>query len=461
MKEQRLINIKSLPERNYILILLVTLGIFLRFFNLGVIPGPAFDEVYYPVFALDFLSGKDYFSVHPPVGVYLTSISIYLYSVLPWTDSLISTGFEIENLSSISYRWLPAVVGSSLTYIAYLVCLQIHSNKNFALLVAFYFCVDGSMLVDSRFGLINIYLVFFGFLGLLFFLRMIKATGNSWHLLLSSLCLGLAIAVKWNGLGFLAVAVCFMLFLSFTRLRGYKFTTEEVIGEYSQRKALIPLIALTTLVYFAAWGPYFSKVGEMDYLDKHSQLLSFHAENTDEKTHPYESRWFTWPLVVRPMGYYFKSAENSVIELDEKTVFTSVHLLPNPVLYWCSFVAVIILGGRLMLSTAKLIDSKLIDSNYLFMFFVTLGYLGNFLPWSLVSRSTFIYHYQPSSGFAFLALAFLMTELIEDKKQFGSQLYLLILIMICLSGFYWIPLQLGLSITSDYFYGLMWFKSWI
>ena len=234
-----------------------------------------------------------------------------------------------------------------------------------------------------------------------------------------------------------------------------------MIGEYSQRKALIPLIALTTLVYFAAWGPYFSKVGEMDYLDKHSQLLSFHAENTDEKTHPYESRWFTWPLVVRPMGYYFKSAENSMIELDEKTVFTSVHLLPNPVLYWCSFVAVIILGGRLMLSTAKLIDSKLIDSNYLFMFFVILGYLGNFLPWSLVSRSTFIYHYQPSSGFAFLALAFLMTELIEDKKQFGSQLYLLILIMICLSGFYWIPLQLGLSITSDYFYRLMWFKSWI
>ena len=193
---------------NFPLSFIVIAAVLLRSFNLGGLPGGVFDEVYYPVFALKLLSGQEYFSVHPPIGVYLTSISIYLHSILPWTDPLLASGFDINNLDPISYRWLPAFIGVVLVYVSYLLSLQISDKKYFALLVALFFCLDGSMLVDSRFGLINIYLVFFGFLGLLFLFRAIKSPENLLETFLSAIFVGLALSVKWNGLGFWALSLC-------------------------------------------------------------------------------------------------------------------------------------------------------------------------------------------------------------------------------------------------------------
>ena len=65
---------------------ILLIGSILRFYNLGQIPWPVFDEVFYPVFAFNYLEGKNFFSVHPPLGSYLLSLGIYLYHLLPWTE---------------------------------------------------------------------------------------------------------------------------------------------------------------------------------------------------------------------------------------------------------------------------------------------------------------------------------------------------------------------------------------
>ena len=67
---------------------ILLVGSILRFFNLGLIPGPIFDEVFYPVFALNYLSGETFFSVHPPLGSYILTLGIYVYDLLPWTESI-------------------------------------------------------------------------------------------------------------------------------------------------------------------------------------------------------------------------------------------------------------------------------------------------------------------------------------------------------------------------------------
>ena len=61
---------------------ILLVGSILRFFNLGFIPGPIFDEVFYPVFALNYLSGETFFSVHPPLGSYILTLGIYVYDLL-------------------------------------------------------------------------------------------------------------------------------------------------------------------------------------------------------------------------------------------------------------------------------------------------------------------------------------------------------------------------------------------
>ena len=159
---------------NFPILCILLVGIFLRFFNLGTIPGETFDEVFYPLYGLNYISGEKFFSVHPPMGNYLMSFGIYLYYLLPWTDTLSSTSFELANLDPVSYRWLGAVAGSALIWVSYNLSLQLLNQKGFAILVALFFCLDGSFLVDSRFGLINIYMSLFGFLSLLLLITFLK-----------------------------------------------------------------------------------------------------------------------------------------------------------------------------------------------------------------------------------------------------------------------------------------------
>ena len=52
--------------------LLILIGSFtLRFLHLGAIPGPVFDEVFYPVYGFNYLTGEEFYYVHPPLANYM------------------------------------------------------------------------------------------------------------------------------------------------------------------------------------------------------------------------------------------------------------------------------------------------------------------------------------------------------------------------------------------------------
>ena len=93
--------------------------------------------------------------------------------------------------------------------------------------------------------------------------------------------------------------------------------------------------------------------------------------------------------------------------------------------------------------------------------FILIGFYSNFIPWAAASRSTFIYHYQPAACFAFMALAFLLYRLMNKGTIANMSLYYASLVLILVSGLYWLPLQLGLEISSKSFYSRMWFETWI
>ena len=120
-------------KNNWLLLTIVFLGLCLRLFNLGSIPGQTFDEVFYPVFGLKYILGEPFFSVHPPVGTYFISLSIHLYHIMPWTEQLLSSGIGISDLNPISYRWLNAIAGTFIIYVAYRLCMELFSKKHLAL----------------------------------------------------------------------------------------------------------------------------------------------------------------------------------------------------------------------------------------------------------------------------------------------------------------------------------------
>ena len=438
------------------IVLILFIGSALRFYNLGLIPGPVFDEVFYPTFALNYLNGGTFLSVHPPLGSYLLTLGIYLYDLLPWIESIDFTLATVESINPLAYRWISAVAGVSLIYVGYKLALELLNVQSFALLLALFLALDGSLLVDSRLGLINIFFSLFGFTAILFFIKGIKGH-NMGQLLLSGLLIGAAISTKWNGLGFWLTLLLFLLLLFI--FDKFSLHSEDKYKNYGLMQASLVLV-LPFLVYLAFWVPELSHNGNT-LVNQHSQMISYHFDNADQKPHPYSSPWYTWPMMIRPIAYFFDSGMTNNLDGTSTQAFTAIHLFPNPALNFLSLVAIFILTFRWIEIISKSISERRILEDTYLISIILIGFYANFIPWAVASRSTFIYHYQPAACFSFIALAFLLYRLTTKNKIESLFLYYACLILILISAVYWLPLQLGLEISSESFYSRMWFDTWI
>ena len=448
-------------KNNWLLIAIIFLGFCLRTFNLGAIPGQTFDEVFYPVFGLNYILGEKFFSVHPPVGTYLISLSIYIYHLLPWAEPALSSGVDILELDPVSYRWLNALAGTAVIYVAYKLCMELFDKKHLALLAALFFTLDGSLMVDSRFGLINIYLSLFGLLSVLFLLQYFKGKGNLSFLFIGSLLLGLTFSIKWNGLGFWLMSVLFLLFLFFLNKQLKTEQNNAFLSHVNKFKTnFLSILLIPFAGYLILWIPDLFFNGT-DIVDRHLQMSSYHTDNVEQKLHPYSSSWFTWPIMLRPIAYYFASQEVMIASAESLIVFNAVHLFPNPALTLFSSMAIFILSLNWLSSLSKAISSNTYNSSFVAISFILLGYYSNFLPWALVSRSAFIYHYQASACFSFIALAYLLYKINLKEKVEYKVLYIVSVILIGASAIYWLPIQIGLDISAEHFQSRMWLDSWI
>ncbi|HEY9738118.1 MAG TPA: phospholipid carrier-dependent glycosyltransferase, partial [Trichocoleus sp.] len=182
---------------------LFLLALALRFWRLGQFNDLVFDEIYYPRFAVDYLSQRPFFDAHPPLGKYLIALGIALFN--PWATAWGLPGNALTGvwLSPVSYRWVTALAGACLVPLTALLAYHASSGYSqrqrmlFGMIAGGLLLLDGLTLVESRFGLINIYWVLFGVAGQV---CLLKAQDSRWRhrwRVLAGVALGCAIAVKW------------------------------------------------------------------------------------------------------------------------------------------------------------------------------------------------------------------------------------------------------------------------
>ena len=122
-------------------------------------------------------------------------------------------------------------------------------------------------------------------------------------------------------------------------------------------------------------------------------MYSYHSNLN--ATHPYQSSWYSWPFTVKPMWYYF----NSYITPERVSTLSASG---NPAVWWVSAVgAVALLWARL--------SRRVAPDRALQIFCV--GILANFLPWVLVTRCTFIYHFFATVPFILMATVYALQKL--------------------------------------------------
>ena len=427
-------------------ILLISIG--LRFIGLNQINGPVFDEVFYPQYGLLYLQGEDFFYAHPPLANYLYAFAIWAYSLLPWVNIESYQTIGLSSIEPISYRWINALLGSLLCLIIYGICFLLTKNRMFAILTSILVAIEGSLIVDSRIALANTFLLTFGFTGLYFLLRFYANQGGWYNLIVSGVFMAMAVSVKWSGLGFLLGAVCFALLTINKQETGYKKLTLSNSIYYG-------LIILITYVAIFLPDTYLNP--SYGFFEKHQQILSYHQTMVTGNEHPYCSKWYTWPTMFRPIGYFFESTPINNVNMT--SYFKALHLFPNPFIYWFSSLSIILM--MIQFAINPLINSIQNQKELMLKGFICFGYLANFLPWAFVERCLFLYHYQTASIFSFLALAWYLSQLLNSKKLQYRSIFVLTAIVILVSFLYWLPLQMGFLMPDYEFYRRMWFNSWI
>ncbi|BAY26643.1 glycosyl transferase family protein [Calothrix sp. NIES-2100] len=466
----------------------------LRFWQLDRFNTLVFDEVYFAKFGNNYLTHTPFFNAHPPLSQYIIGIGIWLGKHVPFWQQPVN-GLAGSLLSPWSYRWVNALTGSFIPLVVAAVAYQISHRRSFALLAGFFTACDGIFLVESRYALNNIYIVIFGLLGhwfLLLSLENQKQRRALW-LIAAGISFGASVGTKWNGLWFLLGAYLIWLTAWLVRLL-HSYQNKQAIDAEKAPKLQTPLQKLTqlnilqmgsylgiipALIYSLIWIPHLQLDKSYGFIEVHRQILNFHLHmggNTPD-VHPYCAAWYKWPLMTRPMAYYYQTARDFTDPLPimgpnlppaDGQVIYDVHAMGNPFLWWTGMAAMLFLVGWL-LSKLAIVGKKRqqfsvpanLEVDTWIALFLVLNYAANLLPWVKVTRCVFIYHYMCAVVFVFLAIAWFVDQCLRsyhrELRAFGVTITFLILA----AFIFWMPIYLGLPLTSEGYKLRMLFSSWI
>jgi dolichyl-phosphate-mannose--protein O-mannosyl transferase len=414
--------------RNQLIILLI-ISLITRFWNFGEFNRLVFDEAHYVKFADHYLRGKDFFQVHPPVAQYLTAISIMIGKIIPFFPNNTNyinrdAGFTY---SVLGYRWLNCLFGSLLPIITSLLVYEIKPCKRIATLTGIFIVLDGLFLTESRYALNNIYLVFFGILSQLLIIKGIK-NNDSITRILGSISLGGCIGTKISGLGYMGGTWIYLKI------------SDQLKKKISDGKLIDTLLTIPLLTYLAIWIPHQIMIKSSDFYQTHILSLKFHKEAA-EINHPSNSKWFQWPFLYKPIPFVSEQANG---------LYRYVLSFPNPIIGYGSTISVVILASR------KYLDQ--IDKSYREIInFCLINYAANWIPWSLVKRGIFLYHYMPAYIYGMMALATIIS-IIDDKVPKAAIAFTTVTIV----GFlFYKAIYYGLPINYQEFSKLILFTKWI
>jgi dolichyl-phosphate-mannose-protein mannosyltransferase len=423
---------------------ILALSLALRLWHLNSIPFPVFDEVFFPKYAEEYLNGAPTWEGHPPLSKYL-----------------IMLGIQIFGHNEIGYRIASAIFGSLIPILAIGIVYRISQAWKLAILSGLFVLADGLFLVESRLGLINVFLVVFGLVAQIFLLAGLERQGiaRTLYLCFSGIMLGASASVKWNGLGFgLMFFLLGIMVWTITLFFPNQIKQLGILSRVTQLRwwqYLLCFVLMPLAFYTIQWIPLlmlnsggiaqqpgFGAIASFwqSFVAVHQHIIWWHNSSAvvqgdaTQAVHPYCSAWASWPVLARPIDYFFN------VDGDK---WTDIHALGNPILWWLSTASIV------GLSVWGLKRFQAIAA------YVLLGYAANYLPWLITKRCLFIYHYMSAALFSFIGLAFLTYMLLKQPKWRYLGIAVIVSVVIC--QIFFMPIWLGLPLTSQGFYQRMWF----
>ena len=428
-----------------------------------------FDEIYHARTGYEHAHGQyTYETTHPPLGKVFMSWCIRLMGMTPF-----------------AWRFAGALCGVLMVPAIYLLAKTLLGSTLWAALCALLLSADCMHFTQTRIATIDSFPVLFMMLMFLFMARWMKM--SYYHqrlrdtfvpLALSGAFMGLAIASKWIGC-YGAVGLAVLFFARFIALWRQGLYAEKHRGEDPvfvraadtfRDKGIRTILAcfvffvfVPVAIYVLSYIPYLRAYGEIKWnlttFERiwDAQVLMFDYHKNLVAEHYFASPWYEWPLIVKPMWYYnadFKGAGMA----------SSILSFGNPAVWWTGLAGILFVlvysVYRNALPALRVIPGRA-DEDDRAMPVIAVGFLSAYLPWVLVSRLTFIYHYFASVPWIIIATALGLKYLSRHQKKLAVALaaVLGIAAIALFIGFY--PLASGVEVPRAWCDAMNWFGGWM
>jgi Gpi18-like mannosyltransferase len=416
------------------MVLLLAVAAFLRFYRIGHPNEIVFDEVHFVGQARHYLHGEDFLDPHPPLAKLLIALSIMLFGDHSW-----------------AWRLPNAALGTALVGITYLLGRRMFNSRLVGALAGLFVLCDGMFIVDSRIAVLDIVYVTFGAWSYLLLFRFIQTPDSPQRrttLLWLAIALGLCLSAKLYvpAVIFLVVVGFLVWVLVWERMprpepvpapappprenqprrnrRGQskaapaakapapaRVRTKRVWDPMLERRvggALALVGGVAAIVYVASFLPHFllGWWGGIADLVAYYPKIVWYEQSVATATHPYSAKWWTWPLMLRPIAYWqdFPPSGNIV-----STIWGG----GNPASWWGALTAIVIVGFQAW-------ERRSLPRAFLVAIY--LACLGMWIP---IGRTLFLYHYMPAVYAGYIALAVVLAECWEGRAMLVEKAALL------------------------------------
>lgn len=436
-------------KKSYPFLVLAILAFTLHFAFLSYPSQVVFDEVHFGKFVGAYFTGQYYFDIHPPLGKLLIAGWAKLNGLNP-VFAFEKIGDTMPTDTLFILRFLPAVAGALFVLIFAWLAYLVSRSKQTALIAGFLILLCNGALVQTKFILVDGFLLLFEFLAFCcFFLwQRQKSYGAKWwlYLTLIGVGFGLTISIKWTGVATLgiigvvlliikwrkikelALAITIIIILGFAVYAFFFYAHFQLLPKSGSGDAFMSWQFQQELKYgrdsvyqpLAFWQKFF----ELNKI-----MYTANAGITAE--HSFGSRWYQWPFDSKPV-YYWSETQPA----PNRTA--NIYLMGNPFLWWLG-------GAAIIFTLSRFLFKKNRQKIKLALIFLLLAYFANLLPFILIKRVAFLYHYLLSASFAVMLLSFHLSEIYsKDKKIFLS------LALLIIAGFLFVsPLSYGWPIPNN------------
>ncbi len=396
--------------------------------------GTYFDEMYFVRTAWEHLNLEEpYEWTHPPLG-----------------KLIIAGGIACFGMNPFGWRILGVLAAAVMIPVMFLFGKRMFKSAMAGLFAAFLLTFDFAHFALSRLATGEIYIALFSLMMFYFFFDYARIVSDGEgekkaekRLFISVICFGFWFATKWTAAFGLAAILILLLISNLRNKRPF----------YSNYKIILAGLFVSAAIYIAAYIPYMlsgTGHGLWDVFMKQVGMFGYHAWSVVGATHPFSSPWWSWPLMLKTLWLYSNTVNGGTV--------STIVLMGNPTIWWGGIPALIVIAAKFLRGAVR---AGVQEQDYLCLF-ILIPFILLWLPYALITRTLFIYHFVPAVPFMILAITYWMNEL-QQKASKGKFIagitVILILTAVLFCLFY--PVISGYPIAFEYKESLRWLEGWI